>query len=82
MKQVHKANSNLIESTTKSNLDVKSMPDPEEIFSSILGAADTSQSYVNIPNIRDSDGNIILPYDYEKKLHDGSIVMVNVYLKL
>jgi hypothetical protein len=58
------------------------MPDPEDIYSTILGGADVSNSSVNIPNIRNGNGDIISPTDYEKKLEDSSIVMVNVYLKL
>ena len=58
------------------------MPDPEDIYSSALGASDTSQSFVHIPNVQDGDGNIILPQDYDLKLRDNAIVMMNVYLKL
>jgi hypothetical protein len=58
------------------------MPDPEDIYSTILGNADVSNSTVHIPNIRDGNGDIITPAEYEKRLVDGSIVMINVYLKL
>jgi hypothetical protein len=58
------------------------MPDPEDLYSITLGAADASNSYVYIPNIRNGDGNLITPHQYEIKLEDGSIVMVNIYLKL
>ena len=58
------------------------MPDPEEIYSCALGAADVSKSSVHIPNIRDGEGKIITPDQYDKTLKDGSIVLVNVYFKM
>jgi hypothetical protein len=58
------------------------MPDPEDIYSTILGVTDISNSSVCIPNIRNGNGDIISPAEYEKKIEDGSIVMVNVFLKL
>lgn len=58
------------------------MPDPEGIYSAALGAADVSNSSINVPNVRDGNGALIMPHEYEQKLETGSIVMVNVYLKL
>ena len=58
------------------------MPNPEDIYSSALGAADVSNSTIHVPNIRDSDGNPITPDQYERKLEPGSIVTINVYFKL
>jgi hypothetical protein len=78
-------NSNLTEACNngdKMKTDVRLMPDPEEIFSTTLGGADTSQSFVRVPNICNNDGSIITPDEYETKLLDGSIVMVNVSLKM
>ena len=37
---------------------------------------------LTIPNVRDSDGCVIMPNKYESKLKDGSIVIVNVHFKL
>ena len=85
MRQLQQGNSNIVEDTHdlhNLSINVRSMPDPEDVYSCTLGASDTSQSTVHIPNIRDGDGNIILPQDYESKLQDQSIVIVNVYLKL
>ena len=80
------ANSNLVEDVIGGTTDVKcsirSMPDPEDIYSSILGAADVSNSFIHVPNIHDGDGNLIPPDQYQTKMHDGSIIMVNVFLKL
>jgi hypothetical protein len=54
------------------------MPDPEDVFSTTLvGAADTTKSFLHIPDVHDkfvdNDGNIIASHDYEKKLHNGSV---------
>ena len=35
-----------------------------------------------IPNIRDGKGHLIMPREYESTLKNGSIVIVNVHLKL
>jgi hypothetical protein len=80
-----KANSNLVEDARQPpeiNLSIRSMPDPEDIYSSTLGSIDTSNSTVEIPNIRNGDGNLIPPDEYKLRIEDGSIVMVNVSLKL
>lgn len=58
------------------------MPDPEDIYSTTLGAADVSTSTVHIPNVCDGDGRVITPDQYEKKLEPGSIVTLNVHFKL
>jgi hypothetical protein len=81
----HRANSHLVESSSighNVNLNIRDFPDPEDIYSSTLGAADTSQSFVQVPNVRDGDGNIITPDRYETQLRDGTVVSVNVFLKL
>lgn len=64
------------------HLNVRSMPDPFEIYDLAFGASDTSQSFVYVPDIRDGDGELIPPQLYETKLHDQSIVIINVFLKL
>jgi len=58
------------------------MPDPEGIYSAALGLADVSKSSMDVPNIRDGNGTLIKPHEYEQKLETGSIVMVNIYLKM
>ena len=85
MLQIQQDNSHIIDDnnhTSHENINVRDMPDPHDIYSAALGASDTSQSFVHIPNVRDGDGNIILPQDYKLKLKDNAIVMVNVFLKL
>jgi hypothetical protein len=47
-----------------------------------VGAADVSNSMIDIPNVRDGNGALINPEEYEQKLQTGSVVMVNVYLKM
>jgi hypothetical protein len=82
---IHRGTSNLTEDTNAKNdvtLNIRNMPDPEDTYSVTLGAADTSQSFVHIPDIRNGDGKLITPDQYEQQLQDGCIVSVNVYLKL
>ena len=64
------------------HLNIRSMPDPFEAYDLALGASDTSQSFVHVPDIRDGDGELIPPQSYEAKLHDQTIVIVNVFLKV
>jgi hypothetical protein len=61
---------------------IVNMPDPEGIYSAALGAADVSKSSIDIPNVHDGNGALIMPDEYEQKLETGSIFMVNVYLKM
>jgi hypothetical protein len=81
-----KANSNLVEDFNHQqpeiNLNIRTMADPDDIYSSTLGTVDTSNSTVEIPNVRNGDGNLITPDEYKLRIEDGSIVMVNVSLKL
>ena len=44
------------------------MPDPEGIYSSILGATDISNSGIKPPNVRDGSGRLIQPNKYDKRL--------------
>ena len=79
------SNSNLTESCANASdklTRVTDMPDPEDIYSLTIGGADTSASYVHAPNICDHDGAIIQPSEYERKILDGTIVMVNTSLKM
>lgn len=80
-----RGNSNLVEDVgeeTNPRISILSFPDPENVYDTTLGAADVSNSYVYIPNIRNGEGDVITPDEYDTKLHDGTIVMVNVSLKL
>jgi hypothetical protein len=43
---------------------------------------DESLMIFNIPNIRNGDGQLILPVHYETELKDNSIVMINVHINL
>jgi hypothetical protein len=78
-------NSNLVEDIGEPHnvpLNIWSIPDPKDVYAMTLGAANVTNSYIYIPNIHNGDGNLITPDHYEMKLEDGSIVMVNVSLKL
>jgi hypothetical protein len=81
----YRTNSNLVEDIGEPHdvpLNIRSIPDPEDVYAMTLGAADVTNSYIYIPNIRNGDGNLITPDQYETNLEDGSIVMVNMSLKL
>jgi hypothetical protein len=56
------------------------MPDPNGVYSSTLGHADLSKSWVEVPNVRDGNGTLIRPEEYDDKLTMGTIVMANVYM--
>ena len=49
---------------------------------SILTQTTHEDCFITIPNIRDADGQIIMPNEYDTRLSDGSIVIVNVYPRL
>jgi hypothetical protein len=81
----YQTNSNLVEDIGEPHnvpLNIPSIPDPKDVYAMTLGAPDVTNSYIYISNIRNGDGNLITPDQYETKLEDGSIVMVNVSLKL
>ena len=63
-------------------MTVTDMPDPDSIYSSLLGTGSMSKCIVDIPNVRDGNGAIIKPTEYDTKLQSGTIVMVNVYMKM
>ena len=76
----YRYNSNLVEKHHHQvDITIPSMKDPEGIFSSNEICKDF---FVIVPNVRDGDGCLIMPDDYGSKLENGSIVMVNVHLKL
>jgi hypothetical protein len=58
------------------------MPDPQGVYRTALGHADLSKSWLDIPNVQDGNGALIEPAEYDDKLTAGTIVMVNVYMKL
>jgi hypothetical protein len=68
--------------TNDLTFNIRSLADPEDIYSTTLGAADVSHSHVHIPDVRNKNGDLVSPDQYDKKLEDGSIVMVDVYLKM
>jgi len=82
MQQLQADNSNLVEEVVDGIRNIGHMPDPDSIYSSTLGVADISKSFIDVPNVRDGNGKLITPDEYERKLENGSVVMVNVYLKL
>jgi hypothetical protein len=57
------------------------MPDPEDIYSSLLGAH-TNTCLLDIPNVRDGNGKLISPSEYEENPKPGTVVMVNMYMKM
>jgi len=61
---------------------IRDMPDPGNVYKTTLGHADLSKSWLDIPNVRDGNGALITPEEYDEKLTAGTIVMVNVYMKL
>ena len=61
---------------------VANMPDPKGVYSSLLGSSNMSKCYLNILNMRDGNGTLINPMEYNKKLPPNTIVMVNVYMKM
>jgi hypothetical protein len=73
----------LICATTEgaSTMTVADMPDPEGIYSSLLGAH-ANTCLLDIPNVRDGNGKLISPSEYEENLEPGAVVMVSVYMKM
>jgi hypothetical protein len=60
---------------------ISNMPNLDRVYSSLLGLADLSKCYVNVPNIHDPNGVLITLTEYEDKLKNGMTMMVNVYMK-
>ena len=81
MKDFSRTNSNMIQSVYDPGISyrqVASLPDPGHLYSSLLGGASMEDCMINCPNIRDSDGRLILPGEYTNALKDRTIVLVNV----
>src|SRR5882762_5108978 len=82
-------NSNLVEESDQQDrfqYRIKNMHDPRQIYSDIFKGTSLEgtwrDSVINVPNIRDGDGRLIMPHEYRKKLKDGFFVMVNTYMKM
>ena len=62
------------------------MSDPQEIYPHIFKMTQFEDSWeniiLNVPNVQDGDGRLIMPHEYRSTLKNESIVMVNVSLKL
>ena len=86
MQQLHTNNSNLVEEVPKGEdasmllHNISSFPTEPHSFT--LGAANICKSSIDVPNVHDRNGSLITPDQYEKKLESGTIMMVNIYLKL
>ena len=80
----HHYNSNLVEDQFCPKTQyIHSMPDPENKFWTMFKKYASSTNLVlSFPNVWDADGYVITPDEYEHKLVDGSIIFVNVSLKL
>lgn len=63
-------------------IKISDLPDPDGVYASIIKVHNVGQSYIHMPNIRDKNGTLIKPTEYEQKLQPGTIVAVRVYLKL
>ena len=61
---------------------VADMPDPDGIYASLLGSANMNKCHLDISNVRDGNRTLITLMEYEKKLPPGTVVMVNVYMKM
>jgi hypothetical protein len=78
----HKVSSTYIPTGKRKICTIADMPDPNGVYSSTLGHADLSKSWVEVPNVRDGNGTLIRPEEYDDKLTTGTIVMANVYMRL
>lgn len=86
---IRSRNSNLLEKNSREDercYSIAKMPDPNQIYASMFQNTDLrttlTNSFLIVPNIRDGDGQLIMPYNYRSKLTSESIVIVNAYLKL
>ena len=59
-----------------------SLRDPKRLYHVLAQQADTSSFALNVPDIRDGDGTLVHPRDYESKLVDGAAVAAEVVLKV
>ena len=55
------------------------MYDPENLLSTLFKIDEiaVNKTFMNVPNIRDSKGHLIIPDEYKNKLNNGSVVVVN-----
>ena len=82
-------NSNLVEDNDcryEKHCSIRRMPDPAQIYPDIFHRTSLEKTWRNsfftVPNVRDGDGRVVMPYEYRSQLKDGSVVMLNVYLKV
>ena len=65
---------------------MRKLSDPREIYPTVFKNTPFEDSWgniiLNLPNIRDGNGRLVMPHEYRSTLKNDSIVMVNVYLKL
>ena len=61
---------------------LKDLPDPERCYEGLSSTNNITGVSVFVPDIRDSQGKIIPPMEYEKKFVDGTVVEVEVVPKL
>jgi hypothetical protein len=65
---------------------MKNMPDPRQLYPTIFQKNYLKRTWedhlVNAPNIRNNDGQLIMPHEYRTNLKNGDVVMMTVYLKL
>jgi hypothetical protein len=58
------------------------IPDPLGLYAMLSARYDFSKTHVEPPNVLDENQNTIHPAEYSDKLIDGSLVFVEVYIKL
>ena len=61
---------------------LKDLPDPERCYEGLSSTNNITGVSVFVPDIRDSQGKIIPPMEYEKKFVDSTVVEVEVVPKL
>lgn len=49
---------------------------------SILSQTTQEDCFITIPNVRDKEGQLIMPNEYETQLKEGAVMIVNVYPQL
>jgi hypothetical protein len=61
---------------------LSSLTDPLHLYRALSGNVDLSDVTISKPEIRDHDGSLIHPREYSSKLKDGTVVGLQVCLKL
>jgi hypothetical protein len=73
--------SSLIVATGPAKRKLNRLPDPEGRYSSLPQLV-YEETTINVPDVRDGNGAIIHPEEYELKLKHGTKVAVEVIFKL